>query len=81
MALLAVGIGALALLAAWRRTGARSSAIVAAVIVVLAEGTNAWAIRRVGSLLFLGPLACARLVAGGVALATRHGAHDSPSGG
>jgi hypothetical protein len=71
VALLAVGIGSLALLAEWRRTSARSSAIAAAVIVVLAEGMNAWAIGQVGSALFIGPLVCSLLVAGGVALATR----------
>ena len=69
VALIAVGVGALALLANWRRDGARSSAITAAAIVLLAEGMNAWAIRRVGSPLYVGPLACALLVVGGVAMA------------
>ena len=78
VALIAVGVGALALLAEWRRGGARSSAIVAAGIVLLAEGMNAWAIRRVGSPLYLGPLACALLVAVGVAMAV---ARRNDSGG
>lgn len=69
VALIAVGVGALALLAEWRRSGTRSSAIIAAGIVLLAEGMNAWAIRRAGSPLYLGPLACALLVAGGVTMA------------
>ena len=69
IALAAVGIGALALLAAWRRGGARSSAIAAAGMVLLAEGMNAWAIGRVGSPLLIGPLVCVVLVAGGVRLA------------
>ena len=68
VALVAVGIGALALLADWRRSGARARALAAAGMVVLAEGMNAWAIRRVGSPLFLGPLVCLVLVAGGVAV-------------
>jgi hypothetical protein len=68
-ALVAVGLAALALLAAWRRTGLRPLAWAAAGIVVLAEGSNALAIARVGSPLFAGPLAFAALVAGGVALA------------
>jgi hypothetical protein len=71
VALVAVGIGALVLLADWRRSGARSSAIAAVGIVLLAEGMNAWAIRRVGSPLFVGPLVCVVLVVGGVALAIR----------
>ena len=71
VALIAVGVGALALLANWRRDGARSSAIAAAGIVLLAEGMNSWAIRRVGSPLFIGPLACVLLVVGGVAMALR----------
>ena len=68
VALVAVGAGALALLADWHRGGARSSALVAGGMVVIAEGMNAWAIHRVGSPLFLGPLVCAVLVVGGVAL-------------
>jgi hypothetical protein len=68
-ALVAVGLAALALLAAWRRTGLRPLAWAAAGLVVLAEGSNALAIARVGSPLFAGPLAFAALVAGGVALA------------
>lgn len=74
VALLAVGLGALALLAAWRRTGLGWAAQVAAGAVVLAEGTNAWAIGRVGSPLFVGPLACAMLVVVGIAIAHRGGA-------
>ena len=68
MALVAVGVGALALLAEWRRSGARSSAIAAAGMVTLAEGMNAWTISRVGSPLFVGPLVCMALVVGGVAM-------------
>lgn len=79
VALIAAGLGALALLAEWRRGGARSSAIVAAGIVFLAEGMNAWAIRRVGSPLYLGPLACALLVVVGVAMAV--GRRDDSRGG
>ena len=71
VALVAVGVGALALLAAWRQSGIRWTAVTAAVVVVLAEGMNAWAIRRVGSPLFIGPLVCAMLVVVGVALAVR----------
>ena len=80
-ALFAVGVGALALLAAWRRGGGRSSAIVAAIVVVLAEGTNALAIRRVGSLLFLWPVACALLAAGGVAIVAGWGVRSLPGAG
>jgi hypothetical protein len=43
--------------------------MIAAVVVLVAEGMNSWAIARVGSLLYLGPLACAVLVVAGVALA------------
>ena len=68
-ALIAVGVGALALLGAWRRTGDRRLAGVAVGMVLLAEGANAWAIARVGSRLFLGPLILALLVAGGAATA------------
>ena len=71
VALFAVGVGALALLANWRREGTRSSAIAAAAIVLLAEGMNAWAIRRVGSPLYVGPFACVLLVVVGVAMAVR----------
>lgn len=69
VALVAVGIGALALLADWQRSGARASAIAAAGMVVLAEGMNAWAISRVGSPLFIGPVVCMALIVGGVAMA------------
>lgn len=69
VALVAVGIGALALLGDWRRGGSRASALSAAGIVTLAEGMNAWAIGRVGSALFVGPLVCVMLVLVGVALA------------
>lgn len=72
-ALVAMGIGALALLADWRRSGTRVSALTAAAIVALAEAMNAWAIWRVGSVLFVGPLACALLVPIGVGLATWSG--------
>jgi hypothetical protein len=79
VALFAVGIGALALLADWRRGGVRSSAILAAAIVLLTEGMNAWAIRRVGSLLFIGPLAIVLLVVGGVAIALGRGRRALPA--
>ena len=69
IALIAVGVGALALLSAWRRTGDRRLAGAAAGMVLLAEGPNAWAIARVGSRLFLGPTVLALLVVGGVAAA------------
>jgi hypothetical protein len=71
VSLVAVGIGALALLADWRRSGARTSAIAAAGMVGLAEAMNAWAIWRVGSMLFVVPLLCMALVVGGVAMALR----------
>ena len=71
VALIAVGLSALALLAAWRRSGSGWAALVAASAVLLAEGTNAWAIHRVGSPFFVGPLACAMLVAVGVTIALR----------
>jgi hypothetical protein len=71
VALVAVGVAALALLAAWRQGGPRWTALTAAVVVLLAEGMNGWAIGRVGSLLFIGPLVCAMLVVVGVALAVR----------
>jgi hypothetical protein len=82
-ALVAVGLGALALLAVWRRGGPPWSALAAAGIVALAEGTNAWAIRRVGSPLFFGPLAFALLTVAGVALVlgatvARGGDDDGP---
>jgi hypothetical protein len=78
VSLVAVGVGALALLADWRRSGARSSALTAAGMVVLAEGMNAWAIRRVGSPLFIGPLVCMVLVAGGVAMSLQHESTGAP---
>ena len=71
ISLLAVGVGALALLATWQRTGFRLAAISAAAIVVLAEVMNAWAIHQVGSLLYLGPLACVVLVVVGVAMSVQ----------
>jgi hypothetical protein len=71
VALVAMGVGALALLAAWRQSGIRWTALTAAVVVLLAEGMNAWAIRQVGSPLFIGPLVCVMLVVVGVALALR----------
>ena len=72
VALLATGIGALALLAAWRGGGSRTTAVSAAVIVVLAEGMNAWAIGQVGSPLFLGPIVCVILLIVGVASELRN---------
>jgi hypothetical protein len=72
VALLATGLGALALLAAWRAGGSRMTALSAAVIVVLAEGMNAWAIGRVGSPLFIGPLVCVILLIVGVASELRN---------
>ncbi|HSJ62410.1 MAG TPA: hypothetical protein VK922_00770 [Gemmatimonadaceae bacterium] len=69
IALVAVGVGALALLAAWRRAGLRWAGVAAAGMVLFAEGANAWAIRRVGSPLYLGPLVCALLVGAGVSIA------------
>ena len=71
VALIAVGAGALALLAVWRGGGPRWAAMIAAVVVLVAEGMNAWAIARVGSPLYLGPLGCAVLVVAGVAIALR----------
>jgi hypothetical protein len=79
-ALIAVGIGTLALLAEWRRGGASSSGLVAAGIFLVAEGMNAWAIWRVGSLLFVGPLVCVLLVVGGVALARSHEGNTARGG-
>ncbi len=73
VALIAVGLGALALLAAWRRTGLGWAALMAAGAVLFAEGANAWAIRRVGSPLFVGPLTCAMFVVVGVTIALRGG--------
>jgi hypothetical protein len=72
VALLATGLGALALLAAWRGGGSRMTAISAAIVVVMAEGVNAWAIRQVGSPLFLGPLVCVILLIVGVASELRN---------
>jgi hypothetical protein len=80
VALAATGGGALALLAVWRGGGPRWAALSAASVVLVAEGMNAWAIARVGSLLYLGPLACAMLVAGGVALAIRSDARCDSTG-
>lgn len=71
VALAAVGLAALALLAAWRRTGDRGALWAAAGAVALAEGYNAWGIARVGSVLFVGPLLCAALVLGGAARIAR----------
>lgn len=71
VALAAVGLAALALLAAWRRTGDRRALWAAAGAVALAEGYNAWGIARVGSLLFVGPLLGAALVLGGAARLAR----------
>lgn len=67
VALAATGIGALALLAAWRGGASRWSALTAATVVVLAEGMNAWAIGQVGSQLFIGPIVCVILLIVGVA--------------
>ena len=47
--------------------------------VLIAEGANAWAIRRVGSPLYLGPLVCALLVATGVSIAAAGGKHGAGS--
>src|SRR5690348_8776001 len=69
VALVAIGVGALALLADWRRSGSRASAVAAVGMVALAEGMNAWAISRVGSPLFVGPLVCIALVVVGVTVA------------
>jgi hypothetical protein len=80
VALVAVGLAALALLAAWRRAGLRWAGAAAAGVVVVVEGVNAWAIARVRSPLFAGPLLCALLVAGGVLLGRRAGAR-APGGG
>ncbi|MEO6524996.1 MAG: hypothetical protein ABIP93_00060 [Gemmatimonadaceae bacterium] len=71
IALLAMGLGALALLAAWRAGAARWAALSSVLVVVLAEGMNAWAIGKVGSPIFIGPLVCVILVVVGVALELR----------
>jgi len=81
VALVAVGVGALALLAAWRGGGPRSAATSAALVVLSAEGMNAWAIARVGSVLFLGPVACCLLVVVGVALAIGRDSRRAGAGG
>ena len=77
IALLATGLGALALLSAWRGGASRWSALGAAIIVVLAEGMNAWAIGQVGSRLFIGPIVCVILLIVGVASELRD---DEPTG-
>jgi hypothetical protein len=77
VALIATGIGALALLAAWRAGAPRWSALAAAIMVVLAEGMNAWAIGQVGSQLFIGPIVCVILLIVGVASELRD---DEPTG-
>ncbi|HSJ62419.1 MAG TPA: aminopeptidase [Gemmatimonadaceae bacterium] len=79
-ALVAVGLGALALLAASRRSGLRWPALAAAGTVLLAEGMNAWAIRRVGSPLYVGPLLSALLVMVGVSMMTAAGRRRSAGG-
>jgi hypothetical protein len=72
VALLATGIGALALLGAWRGGASRWTALSAAIVVVLAEGMNAWAIGQVGSPLFIGPIVCVILLVIGVASELRN---------
>jgi len=72
VALFATGLGALALLSAWRGGGSRMTAVSAAVVVVMAEGMNAWAIARVGSPRFLGPIVCVILLIVGVASEVRN---------
>jgi hypothetical protein len=67
VALLATGLGSLALLAAWRGGASRWAAMSAALVVVLAEGMNAWAIAQVGSPIFIGPIICVILLVIGVA--------------
>jgi hypothetical protein len=67
VALLAMGLGSLALLAAWRGGASRWAAMSAALVVVLAEGMNAWAIAQVGSPIFIGPIICVILLVIGVA--------------
>lgn len=79
VALATVGALALALLAAWRRHDLRWAAWAAAVGITVAQGMNAWAISRVGSLFFLGPLLFPLLAVGGVAWALR-GASRAGSG-
>lgn len=73
VALVAVGGLALALLSAWRRHDLRWAAWAAALGIAIAQGMNAWAISRVGSLFFLGPMLFPLLAVGGVAWALRRG--------
>lgn len=73
VALVAVGGMALALLSAWRRDDLRWAAWAAALGIAVAQGMNAWAISRVGSLFFLGPMLFPLLAVGGVAWALRRG--------
>ncbi len=75
VALAGVGVAGLALLSAWRRTGDRTSALAAAVIVGVVATTHAWAVHTAGSVLFLGPLASALFVTIGVGLLLRRRSH------
>lgn len=76
IALVAVGGMALTLLSAWRRHDLRWAAWAAALGIAVAQGMNAWAISRVGSLFFLGPMLFPLLALGGVGWALRDG--DAP---
>jgi hypothetical protein len=74
-ALIAAGIGVLALLREARLNGRRPPLIAAGVVALVAEGMNAFQIYRTGSPVFIGPLVAVLLVVGGVVvcLAPRRG--------
>ena len=72
-ALAALGLACVALLRIWRRTGDTATGWVAVLALAVGEGVNAAAIFRVGSLLYLGPLACILAIAFGVWLGERAG--------
>jgi hypothetical protein len=78
IALVGVGAGALTLLEAWRRGAASWTAMTAAGMLLLVEGFNAIAIRRVGSPLYLGPAAIVLMAVVGVALALKDRQRHAP---
>lgn len=71
MVLVAAGGMALVLLAVWRRHGIPWAAWGAAGGITLAEGVNAWALSRLGSLFFLGPVLFPFLAVVGVWMSVR----------
>jgi hypothetical protein len=66
--LMAVGLGAFALVRVMARTGQRWLGAVVATMVLLSDGVNAYQIHRTGSAVFIAPLSSVVLTIIGVAL-------------